>query len=459
MKLTNGVQVMLLGIMNGMVMQRDESNHSSITVKCDFNINYAKYLLENEEFPLAYEKIDDGTYHLYGMPVGGPYSVIINDQKFDEIYVGDLWLLAGQSNMQGQGRYRDYDLTYKGTNDVRAFFMDDNWRKAHHPLHAAWLEGGAIHIEDNFNGVPEGKHIGVGPGLRFAQCMKEKTGVPQGLIASAYGGAGFKYWAPEVAKTNPKMSLYLAMQERLIKNGSHIAGMLWFQGCADAFSCESDKFEERTLNLYNSVRRDFGSFPIIQFQIGRVVHPELPGLTENWMKIREIQKNLGQKTDNLYTITSINKTLDDLIHLSSESAEKIGEEAAELMYDIKSGKAQTPEVQSINFYNDPKSSQISIIEISYKNLKGNLKSEGIPTGFYVSEFEYKIGTDVLFKTEIKGNTVFLKLWGTVEDNENKYLYYGFGLNPYCNLTDSQGNGIMCFGPLKLSNYIGEKSNG
>lgn len=449
---------MLLGIMNGMVMQRDENNYSSITVRCDFDIVNAEYFCGKENFSLGCEKTENGVYRIYGIPVGGPYSVIINDQKFDEIYVGDVWLLAGQSNMQGRGRYRDFDLTYKGIDDIRAFYMDNNWRRAHHPLHAAWVGGDEIHMEDNFNGVPADVCIGVGPGLKFAQYMKEYNGVPQGLIASAYGGAGFKWWAPEIAKTNPGKSLYLAMRERLIKNGSHIAGMLWFQGCADAFSCDADKFEENTLNFYDCVRKEFGKFPIIQFQIGRVVHVELPGLRENWMKIREIQRNLSKRADSLYTIATINKTLDDLIHLSSESAEEIGTEAAELMHDIETGKAQTLEIQSIDFYNDSKFFGMSIVEITFKNLNGSLKSEGIPTGFYVSEFEYKIGTDVLFKTVIKENKVFLKLWGGVEENKNKYLYYGFGLNPYCNLTDSKGNGIMAFGPIKLDEHISEKSN-
>lgn len=379
-------------------------------------------------------------------------TVVVNEEKFEDIYVGDVWLLAGQSNMQGVGRFRDYDLSYRGEKDIRAFYMDNKWRKAHHPLHAAWLEKGSIHMEDNFESVPEGRYTGVGPGLMFAQCMKEKTGVPQGLICSAYGGAGFVYWAPEVENTNPEMSLYLAMKKRFAANGKHVAGMLWYQGCADAFSCEADKFEERTLAFYKNIRNDFGKFPIVQFQIGRVVHPELPGLVENWMRIREIQRTMNKKAEDLYTLSAINKTLDDLIHLSSESADALGKEAADVMFEALKNKCMLPQLENVCLYNDPKSPQISIVDVRFKNVTGKLMGNGIPAGFYVSENEYELGSDVLFKTEIHGDTVSLSLWGTAEENANKYLYYGFGLNPYCNLTDSAKHGILCFGPLKLSEY-------
>ena len=46
-------------------------------------------------------------------------TVVVNEEKFEDIYVGDVWLLAGQSNMQGVGRFRDYDLSYRGEKDIR----------------------------------------------------------------------------------------------------------------------------------------------------------------------------------------------------------------------------------------------------------------------------------------------------------------------------------------------------
>lgn len=446
------VKSMIIGLNDGMVIQRTKENVSAIIVKSDFKIKSVKYMYKSITNIANVKSISGESYYIYGIPVGGPYTLFINEYKFKEIYVGDVWLLAGQSNMQGVGRFRESDLAYEGDDYVRAFYMDNKWRKARHPLHSAWVEGDTIHVEENFGAIPKDRYTGVGLGLKFAQCMKEKTGVPQGVICSAYGGAGFDFWAPELEKINPNKSLYFAMKKRFIANGSHVAGMLWYQGCADAFGCGADRFEKHTMSFFNSIRNDFGEFPIVQFQIGRVVHPELSGLVENWMKIREIQRMIDKSAENIYTISTVNKTLDDLIHLSSQSSDALGKEAADVMFEVMNDKCKLPRLESVNLHTDPKSSQISVVDIRFKNVTGSLISKGIPTGFYVSENKYKQGSDVLFKTEIHGNTVKLSLWGTARENSDKYLYYGFGLNPYCNLTDSAGHGILCCGPIKMSNY-------
>ena len=50
-------------------------------------------------------------WRLTGIPVGGPYTLTISDKNgevdFDNIYVGDVWILAGQSNMEGAGLMTD----------------------------------------------------------------------------------------------------------------------------------------------------------------------------------------------------------------------------------------------------------------------------------------------------------------------------------------------------------------
>ena len=63
----------------------------------------------------------------------------------------------------------------------------------------------------------------------------------------------------------------------------------------------------------------FPSFPqgfwfnplLFKYKFARVVHPMWPGLEENWIKVREIQRLLPQKVEGLYTIGSITKSLDD----------------------------------------------------------------------------------------------------------------------------------------------------
>ena len=56
---------------------------------------------------------------LTGIPVGGPYSLFINSEIYNNIYVGDVWILAGQSNMEGHGRLSQEDKFYKKNPNIR----------------------------------------------------------------------------------------------------------------------------------------------------------------------------------------------------------------------------------------------------------------------------------------------------------------------------------------------------
>jgi len=439
---------MITGIIDGMVMQRNALDFAEIIILSDEKIEKTEYYDGKEFFSITFEKISEGEYKLQGIPVGGPYTVFVNGRKFRNIYVGDVWILAGQSNMQGVGRLRPCDLDFTPDNTVRAFYMDGRWRSAKHPLHNAWIENGVIHSEKISDTLPEDKYQGVGLGLSFAKQMKEKTGVPQGLICTAYGGSPLLMWSPSQKETFGQNSLYQKMYNRVCMNGKRVAGMLWFQGCADAFECGSEKFEERTVEFFESARKDFGFFPIIQFQIGRVVHPELEGLTENWMKIREIQRNLHKKVKCLYTVSSINKTLDDLIHLSADSSDELGNQAAEIMQEICGKEIFMQEISSIELSEDKKS-RMAKVTVTFSNVVGGLKADGRPCGFTVSSEAYTLQNDLVFDVKLEENRAVIYLWCSKSEAEEKYLCYGFGLNPYCNITDSKNRAILCFGPIKL----------
>jgi hypothetical protein len=79
---------------------------------------------------------------LAGIPVGGPYTITCQvkangktaNVTINNVYVGDLWVLAGQSNMEGVGELIDVTSPYPG---VMLLGMDGRWRQAEEPLH--WL--------------------------------------------------------------------------------------------------------------------------------------------------------------------------------------------------------------------------------------------------------------------------------------------------------------------------------
>lgn len=118
----------LIDISHGMVMQRDAHDRSDTLLCSDTPLTEATY-----EGPLTGKAtlaaLPNGHYRLQGIPVGGPYTVTLDGQSYADIYVGDVWLLGGQSNMAGVGHTTLRDCADLGDPTVRAFYMTDRWTR------------------------------------------------------------------------------------------------------------------------------------------------------------------------------------------------------------------------------------------------------------------------------------------------------------------------------------------
>ena len=225
------------GLMPRQVIQRNADNVSEITIRghCTYDgvVEVRVLATENHECLDGFDFRPMGTVAsgnflvpLIGIPVGGPYDIhvrLISDEHeevqdivVEDVLVGDVWLLAGQSNMQGCGYL---ELAAEPHAEVRAFYMDDRWDVARDPIHNVWAAADRIHIDllgDTISQYPT--HIGTGPGVAFGKKMREITGVPQGLIACAHGATSMKQWDPTM-QNMAGGSLYGALMRRFHKNG------------------------------------------------------------------------------------------------------------------------------------------------------------------------------------------------------------------------------------------------
>lgn len=137
--------------------------------------------------------------------VGGPYTMQINNRTLHDIYIGDVWLCSGQSNMDlhcarlvdlYQVEFSDYSnpaihLVQTGRNpsiegpqkdlDQRGFYA---WESLSPQTIAHWS----------------------GIGYFFAKAMYEATGVPQGIVNASMGGSDIVAWCSEdlLKKEAPK---------------------------------------------------------------------------------------------------------------------------------------------------------------------------------------------------------------------------------------------------------------
>ena len=452
------------GLKNGALLQRDEND----LCKCTFGADVSGEIKSSLG---KISKIGDGVYSIEGISVGGPYDVTLSDNDgsvtLTDIYVGDLWLLAGQSNMEGSGKWREkyqkYDADPSPT--VRAYYMNESWGAAKSQLHQLW-ESLDSQISVTFRNdrknsrwgaeYPELQNNGVGPGLFFAiEMQKRMGGVPQGVIPCGVGGSGLWQWNPE-----GENNLYSAAVRRYRACGGNIKGIFWHQGESQAMSCGYSTFVSEMEHLISCMRRDFGNknIPFVQVQINKYAAAD-PSVDDSWNKIREIQRTLGEKIEDLATVYSLDLETDDLIHLASESHEILGARAAEAMCVlIGEDGAPSPAFDSFEVIVDDYVPFFANVRVNFKNIVGELCAEGVPSGFYILDSESGSPLRAISRTCLEGNSVRVKVEFDIDKLGEYYVGYGYGNNFYCNITDSGKRSIPGFGPLKINDYLKKESN-
>jgi hypothetical protein len=382
---------------------------------------------------------------LTGIPTGGPYRLELKagkeQVKVRQFFVGDVWLLAGQSNMEGVG---NMTAPAKPHPLIRAFSMRHEWRLATDPLHVLaespdkCHNGGVQRSREETEKMRRAAKKGVGPGIFFAREMMEGSGVPQGLIATAHGGTSMAQWNP----TDGEM--YLSMLSSWRATGQPVAGLLWYQGESDTAPNDAELYVERMKALVAASRRDLRQqkLPWVIVQIARVCTDETgPG----WNRIQELQRLLPAHIRNFETVAAIDLPLDDGIHISAEGYVVLGSRLAIAMNRLVSGgKGMRPpqmlKVTELNSLPSP------TIEVTFDSVMKGLKSEGSAEGFSLVTPEGK-PTLQIYKTTLHGNVVRLHC-GQIPPG--LYVHYGFGRFPICNITDGRNMSLPVFGPISIS---------
>lgn len=149
---------------------------------------------------------------------GGPYQLTVNDQVVNDVYVGDVWLISGQSNIDVhiERVHRIYE---------KEVYTDRNPK-----IHLIQLDRSLI---------GDGERDDIGPGSYpwqsmdpdpaiinhwsalsyfFMKEMYAKTGVPQGVINASLGGSNIIAWLDRetMQSINPR---YIQQLDHLMQPG------------------------------------------------------------------------------------------------------------------------------------------------------------------------------------------------------------------------------------------------
>ncbi len=215
--------------------------------------------------------------------------------------VGDLWVIAGQSNASGIGRGAVVDPPELGAHILR---NDEQWALAMHPLN----ENTDSFHANNDEGCPQHS-----PYLAFAKNLKNELGWPIGLIQTSLGGSPLSRWNPA-----ENGDLYANMIYCSKLAGGRVKGVLWYQGCSDTNFENSESYGERFKHFVDCVRKDLSDpdLPFVTTQINRAQRND-EASNPFWDKVRETQRRLAEEISNLALVPTGGLPLSDTIHNSA----------------------------------------------------------------------------------------------------------------------------------------------
>jgi len=89
------------------------------------------------------------------------------------------------------------------------------------------------------------------------------------------------------------------------------------------------------------------------------------------------------------------------------------------------------------------------LRVKFGSVNGALQAAGRLSGFSISEGPDGPDTPCIFNQEIAGDDPTVAIVWIDNLPENPQLWYGRGLNPYCNLTDQANMAAPVMGPIPI----------
>jgi sialate O-acetylesterase len=260
-------------------------------------------------------------------------------------------------------------------------------------------------------------------------------------------------WSPDLKDRSGK-TMYSATIRRIWKNGGHVAGIIWYQGCSDTGLQEHPLYTDKMVRMISEFRKDLKNpaLPFVAVQLATLfnaesVSPNWPTTTLGWNSVREQQRLLPKRIKNLAVVPAVDLPLNDPIHLNGEGQNRLGARLAEAAWTLRGGpRAQKPPIalKSIKLIKG----LWMKIEVTFDNVMGNLQAQGRPYGFTLA-IRKGIAAHLIYRTELSGNKAILYTDLLGAQGCDVDLYYGYSPAAYCNITDEGGRSLPTFGPFQI----------
>lgn len=330
------------------------------------------------------------------------------------IGVGDLWIIAGQSNAAGYGKGPVNDPPELGIHLLR---NNGKWDLATHPFNEST---NTLHIVNREMANP-----GHSPFLSFAKLLKKELGYPIGLLQTALGGSPLKAWNPA-----EDGRLYRNMLSTVREAGGLVKGVVWYQGCNDCYPGEYESYGVRFRQMVDQWRADLGEpeLPFSTVQLNRYTGIDTKEEDDQaWGLVREHQRQAARDVPHVTVIPAIDCPLSDEVHNSPAGNLLIGERMGRAVLASVYGRDvhfRAPEIADARYFVSDDGTPA--VELAYDHVGGYLLTIGPNQPVFTIEDE--AGRAEIVAWSISGrNAIRIKLKRPLEGQA--HLYGGYERNP------------------------------
>ena len=265
---------------------------------------------------------------LPAMPAGGPYEMTVSDGSasvtLTDVYLGRVYLCAGQSNMQLRLEETDFPAEQYEGNSLLRFFAT-----------ARPEDGEPFSPADGWMiSTKETAALRTAIGYIMGGDITRETGEAVGIVCCYQGASVIESWVPEGAYQ--KIGVNLTAEE---KGGNHteplyavwnpdgmlynfcfrqvvpfaMSGVVWYQGESDSVDPEAPFYARELAELIRIWREDLmdDQLPFVIVQLADFVgfHRE-----EAWKIIQQQQMDVMQMTGHVRTVVCADVCQNDFIH-------------------------------------------------------------------------------------------------------------------------------------------------
>ena len=264
------------------------------------------------------------------MNYGGPYELKVSCENetvsLNDIYIGEVYLCAGQSNIEFKMKESNTpEELYKSNELLRYFSVDKIAENDYFSASDGW-------VLCEKETIKEWSAIGYLTGSEIC----DKKGVAVGIICCNQGASVIESWVPQ--GTFEKIGIDIPLDK---KGSSHaeyewnkhgalydfqlsqvfpfsVSGVIWYQGESDAFPDEGSVYLDELCEMIKIWRKTFNDEKMKFVVIQIADYPELwevrPPTKIGWKLVQQAQIDVSEKMENVATVISKDICETDCIH-------------------------------------------------------------------------------------------------------------------------------------------------